>query len=349
MSSPVSCSLLNLHCRQTADTFQAAATFLELLQIWGPLDPEIASKIKFAKYHALRIAKALKAGEDPNLSNPAPEPSPTREHPLDPNDPEVLALNGPPSSQTHEKFRQASVEEVPDEQDRMEYQITPRPAIDQLPPTQPAPVAHPATSVNAEARDEASKQDSTGESYYRETATDDQHPVGRSESGRASSIGGGYFPSVPEGYASGKGTASSPYLADELGPPPVINTPDPSSVTLDGNRLPDAVDNASPFAAQHQNPIAGLPPSQKMHQSSQPATGASVAHFVPSAPTAVPPPRFVPQAPSSTAVKGTDYITDEEAVMKAQKHARWAISALNFEDVKTAVTELRLALESLGA
>jgi vacuolar protein sorting-associated protein VTA1 len=42
-------------------------------------------------------------------------------------------------------------------------------------------------------------------------------------------------------------------------------------------------------------------------------------------------------------------VTDEEAIMAAQKHARWAISALNFEDVKTAVKELRSALEVLGA
>jgi vacuolar protein sorting-associated protein VTA1 len=35
--------------------------------------------------------------------------------------------------------------------------------------------------------------------------------------------------------------------------------------------------------------------------------------------------------------------------MAAQKHARWAISALNFEDVNTAVKELRLALQNLGA
>ena len=33
----------------------------------------------------------------------------------------------------------------------------------------------------------------------------------------------------------------------------------------------------------------------------------------------------------------------------AQKHAKWAISALNFEDVPTAVRELRKALELLGA
>jgi vacuolar protein sorting-associated protein VTA1 len=35
--------------------------------------------------------------------------------------------------------------------------------------------------------------------------------------------------------------------------------------------------------------------------------------------------------------------------MAAQKHAKWAISALNFEDVPTAVKELRIALQSLGA
>jgi len=41
--------------------------------------------------------------------------------------------------------------------------------------------------------------------------------------------------------------------------------------------------------------------------------------------------------------------TDEEAIAKAQKHARWAISALNFEDAETAVRELRAALATLGA
>jgi hypothetical protein len=42
-----------LRCRicRAADTFQAAATFLELCSIWGPLDPELAGRIKFAKFH----------------------------------------------------------------------------------------------------------------------------------------------------------------------------------------------------------------------------------------------------------------------------------------------------------
>ena len=40
---------------------------------------------------------------------------------------------------------------------------------------------------------------------------------------------------------------------------------------------------------------------------------------------------------------------DDNAIADAQKHAKWAISALNFEDVNTAVKELRLALNTLGA
>jgi len=39
---------------------------------------------------------------------------------------------------------------------------------------------------------------------------------------------------------------------------------------------------------------------------------------------------------------------DDAAIAEAQKHARWAISALNFEDVATAVKELRIALGALG-
>ncbi len=57
-------------------------------------------------------------------------------------------------------------------------------------------------------------------------------------------------------------------------------------------------------------------------------------------------PRPAMSQPTSSKV---NYVADEEAVLNAQKHARWAISALNFEDVNTAVKELRGALEALGA
>ena len=57
----------------------------------------------------------------------------------------------------------------------------------------------------------------------------------------------------------------------------------------------------------------------------------------------------LPRAMAPPQVVGQAYLTDEEAILNAQKHARWAISALNFEDADTAVKELREALEALGA
>jgi vacuolar protein sorting-associated protein VTA1 len=51
-----------------------------------------------------------------------------------------------------------------------------------------------------------------------------------------------------------------------------------------------------------------------------------------------------------SSVNGKEQLnTDDAAIAKAQKHARWAISALNFEDAETAVRELRNALKTLGA
>src|SRR6202012_3463125 len=113
----------NKASRQTADTFQASATFLDLLQIWGPVEPEIAAKIKFAKYHALRIAKALKAGEDPNLSNPKPQtPSEEALPALDPNDAEGQALQGGRAPNP----RHPAVVEFPDETDRIQKSLAQR-------------------------------------------------------------------------------------------------------------------------------------------------------------------------------------------------------------------------------
>lgn len=39
---------------------------------------------------------------------------------------------------------------------------------------------------------------------------------------------------------------------------------------------------------------------------------------------------------------------DPSVIATIQKHAKWAISALNYDDLDTARKELRLALELLG-
>ncbi|KAF2084010.1 DUF605-domain-containing protein [Saccharata proteae CBS 121410] len=261
---------------QTADTFRAAATFIDLITTWGPLDPDLASKSKFAKYHALRIAKALKSGEDPNLSNPSPEPEPFAAEDsapaLDPNDPEVQRINGTATQGLH-----ATVEDE---------------------------FAAPAG------------QDYAPEAVYTSEAAQHPHDVSPMDipeerrASAASSVGGGYFPAVP--------TFTSEIAA-------------PSMPTADDEHMA----NNTPGA-----PAAPLDPRDYYQPPPPPAL----------APTAVPPPSApVPSVNESVALPLGAYKTDEDAVMQAQKHAKWAISALNFEDVPTAVEELRVALRALGA
>jgi vacuolar protein sorting-associated protein VTA1 len=72
----------------------------------------------------------------------------------------------------------------------------------------------------------------------------------------------------------------------------------------------------------------------------QPAAPTWSAPVVEHAPSPIPQQQPPPASYSVTSHKNLD---------KAQKHAKFAISALNFDDVPTAVQELRNALASLGA
>lgn len=76
------------------------------------------------------------------------------------------------------------------------------------------------------------------------------------------------------------------------------------------------------------------------------STSPSLPHPASSNPPPVMPPSSY-AAPSS--VQSSGYTTDPKVLNQAQKHAKFAISALNFEDVPTAVMELQNALAVLGA
>ena len=396
----------NKASRQTADTFQASATFLDLLQIWGAIDPDIIAKIKFAKYHTLRIAKAVKAGEDPNLSNPTPEPAPDEElPPLDPNDADVQMLD------SGSKPRQPSVVEIPDEADKLQQNLARTSSLDQSlhpsrdtsmpPPTdklerQPSVVEvpddadrvqrslAPQSSLNESLHpsrdpsvprpppnDVSPMQDPTA-FYANQNGKPDISPLD-SPGERKSSIGGNYFPRVPSP------TAMSP--TQPQAPPPGFPVAPPDRPSDMG------------FPSAPSEPSLPPPPSSFIQQPAQPppAPAHRHGHFLPqpgdpSQPGAIPP-NFAPQAaprqqqpvappqlrqshgpvppvpsargsvssiqhtqpPSATQSAVTAPVeVDEERMMSAQKHSRWAISALNFEDVPTAIRELRAALSDLG-
>lgn len=344
--------------RQTADTFQAAATFLELVNIWSPPDAETQAKIKYAKWNALRIVKALKEGKDPNESNPKTEPEPEVLPELDPNDPEVRGLGQPAPSQ------QPYVEEVPDEQDRVEARLARQSSIDQS--------LHPSAQVSA--RGSPAEKPASFEPYPRNgfpyTAVQDDNvsPMEPSPNERNGSVGGGYFPEVPTFTGQVPDTTLPTAPADDvinLGlpdhPSGLPGQPSPGF----GAFTPPSVSEVSAPPPQdfYRQAPPQIPPPQVQHFAPPPVQPRQPTYQAPP-PQYIPPPtpqqyvqtpaqqRYVqPQAPPPPPVQlnNQQLITDDVAIAKAQKHARWAISALNFEDAETAVRELRAALQTLGA
>jgi vacuolar protein sorting-associated protein VTA1 len=279
--------------KQTADTFQASATFMELASIWGPLDTEFVAKIKFAKFHALRIAKALKAGEDPNATNPVVERPPELEDTTMEDGIEAELKNMENDAGV---YRPPTVESAPDSGYPSRPQST-------LQDGSMAPPPLPTRTPNADLHDTAPAIS----------------PVAADESSsRAPSIGGGYFPAVPDEPSSASAQ-----------PPPVISPSDPADFY-----------NTSP-------PQASLPPTAPIGTQPQDRPSAPTPHHMLAQPAAAPTP--LPRQPVSSLPPAGGYMTDDDSIMAAQKHARWAISALNFEDVDTAVKELRIALNNLGA
>jgi vacuolar protein sorting-associated protein VTA1 len=312
--------------------------------------------------------RALKEGKDPNETNPKPAPVPEDNLPsLDPNDPDVRAL------EDNSQPRHASVEDAPDEQDQVDAQLARQSSVDQS--------LHPSTQVSARGSPGVPAFEPYPRDGFPYTAVHDDNvsPLEPSPNPRNGSVGGGYFPEVPT-FTSGTQDSTLPTApaddALDLGlpeqpsnapgssahsrmggspnfesfPPPSISHPPSASSPQDfytqsrppqQNNVPT---NASYPPAPHQ-PAPYRPPPQTNY-GPPPAATPSDYPLPPQQHHPVPPSAHIPVPVPS---RPEAFSLEPEAVAKAQKHARWAISALNFEDAETAVKELRLALQTLGA
>jgi len=155
-------------------------------------------------------------------------------------------------------------------------------------------------------------------------------------------------PQVPE--------ASDPasFYQNPTSPPPQApeqpsqnpyQSPPPPQVPLKPQRLSSSF-SVTPQQSQNvfTSPVVSQQQYQQQNVSSQPPQQqySSTSHQNPYAQAPGPPPQ---QQLSSQG----PFRDDEDSIMAATKHAKWAISALNFEDSTTAVKELRAALQALGA
>lgn len=260
-------------CRQTADTFQAAATFLELCQIWNAPDAETAARIKFAKYHAVRIVKAIKAGEDPNATNPVRQQEWEDVEEEGPAEQDVEAFD----ESVAQRAAQPSVEDVPDESTSASPKL---PAAPQNLPTSPS-AEEPGLNL----------------------------------------------PSAPETIGSTPNLPDTPSNlgASQPAPPPILPS-NPPDVPYD----PSSFYNKPPMNT------ATPPPAQ-------PSPG------IPAVSRTAPQPAPVPAVTPASGPLSNLQDADDQTIALAQKHARWAVSALTFDDVNTAIKELKSSLKCLGA
>lgn len=290
------------------------------MQIWGELEPEIAGRIKFAKYHAVRIVKAIKAGEDPNATNPAPKEE--EEEEITANDPEVQAFDKSVAEQAS-KPRQASVEEVPDEADRLGRQLAHQSVLDEsLHPSRTSSI--PRTPAASEPEIPSVPSNAPG-------------TPGKAKDYELPGSGGLVLPSTP-GTIGGKSGR----------PAPVIDLPD----------TPGDSELHTSHAPHHPNTFQSFPPPSATSPSIEAPNPASFydpstasAHIPPpAASSSVPAPvARAPVAPAPAAPSQPSHTVDDHNISLAQKHARWAVSALTFDDVDTAIKELKNALRFLGS
>ncbi|KAL1889530.1 hypothetical protein Cpir12675_005747 [Ceratocystis pirilliformis] len=277
--------------KQTADTFDAAATFFSLAKIWGPIDEETRQKIMFCKWNGARILKAIRAGEDPNASNPVLD-EPESQY----ND-EALASSTAP---------EANANANADLDAELEAGFALLPTACDASPTAPRPVT---VEDVADPEIELPSQSQLNP----ETPS--------------------FLPTVPQEVTSRN-----------------VDPPSPMSVTDETSGWPPAAVSASvsptgpsvdPYTAPEYNSAPpSIPPAAPMLRAPPPTASPPIA----SPPSAPPADTWKPPAPTSHS-----FSADEADAAKATKHAKWAISALNFEDVPTAVKELRNALAALRA
>lgn len=323
--------------------------------------------------------KAIKEGKDPNESNPK-EPEPEQLPALDPNDPEVRALEtrqptveDVPDEQDGVEARlarQSSIDQSLHPSAQVSARVSPEPTNafepypkdgfpytavqdDNVSPLEPSP--SPSNPRNG----------SVGGGYFPAVPTTTGGKTGEDEDDMLD-LGLPQQPSAPPG-------SNDDF---ESFPPPSIPDEPPQDFYKQSPPPQQPIFQQPPFQPQPQQHIP-QPHARTVNIAPQPSQ-PSQPYFSPSAPPPgplpfqpPPGPQFSPQyqappvqtpqfaqrshqphgrdAVQETEAQRQQVAIDDMAIAKAQKHAKWAISALNFEDADTAIRELRAALKTLGA
>eukprot|EP00898_Chlorokybus_atmophyticus_P009106 jgi/Chlat1/9197/Chrsp97S08463 len=320
----------------TAKTFYAASIFLEVLQQFGPLSPDLEQKRKYAIFKAADIRAAIKAGKTPTPGPPGGEDASEGDDPLDLPTVPSSHSSQPPSEHTS---RRTSFSEPP---------ALPPPAAPRAPTPPPPPPAGrapmppgpfpfpPATPPQDDElpsiRPSAPFNDNGEDVHTHNT----QQPTLRPSTPPAPSMP----PSVPPPFMPPSSITPPPTGPSQF--PPSYHHQEPPSYTAPGGGTFRAFPPPSGMSSGYPSmpPSSMAPPSMPPTMPPLMPPTRTTAHYA-SAPSMP-----APSLPVKTALLSGQK-PSPAAIAEAQKAARFAVSSLSFDDVASAVDYLQKALQHL--
>ncbi|PWN37004.1 DUF605-domain-containing protein [Meira miltonrushii] len=371
--------------RATAKRFLVASNFIELLTNFGPLETEWEEKLKYTKWKAADIAKAFREGRKPTPgpADGMDDPADTEEIPKN-EDEAMLGIQAASAKMggltdvtaqlpTSEELDAEMAKLTSQEEDHNEP-VAISPNVE--PPT-PDRSGNPAQgypegmspsqirSRRAESRlsfdgrtGMEGWQDAVNSSSSTASASSPNFsmPLRIARQGSQTSddpnmpssdiYGGVQHPSetqsaffqYQQGRVSSGSGASSPHHRPLPHPPGSGNVRGGLPVPPGGQGTttplipPTSISPAASPALQHS---AAFSPFNQYNQALQPSAPPSVSHaaVTPSAPPDAPDPSTLPSS------------LDHKSTARVQKLAKWAVSALDYDDVETARKQLREALD----
>ncbi|RHZ84818.1 hypothetical protein Glove_74g185 [Diversispora epigaea] len=358
--------------RKTAKNFLAAAIFLELLKIFGELSSENQEKIKYSKWKATQIIKALKDGQIPTPGPPGGEtdslslsndesviinsfdhipgidqlPSDTSldnstidsqtYFPTYHSTPNSVYHNvSPPNSDS-----QSGVHDLTSSLNQMDLNNQ------QIPPNIPpkgnefSGGAFPNTN-NPSFQQPVNFQTQTGPQYY-DMAQNNPQPSASIYNNELIHHHQPSAPSLPPPPLSHLPSHISQPPPPQSQPQPHQSQPQPHQPQLQPQSHQPQL---QPQSHQPQlQPQSHQPQLQPQPQLQQPNYGTSYQPIIPESH----PSNQQFMGYSKSPLQSQNYVEiDSNTVSQAQKHCKWAISALNYNDVKTAVENIHKALAML--
>ncbi|XP_023553360.1 protein HOMOLOG OF MAMMALIAN LYST-INTERACTING PROTEIN 5-like [Cucurbita pepo subsp. pepo] len=315
----------------TAKTFYAASIFFEIISQFGPLQPDLEQKRKYAVWKAADIRKALKEGRKPQPGPPSgdedlsvPSSTPTSANDARPGEPQVSRTRSQLDSlpQVYDKVNDdhSNVPQSPQVYDNMNNHTS----LNTSPPARfhndvdnqhPSNIpSYPAAGYPSHEfhlpppRNEPDSSSYSQPYHHIQSYSEHQQPL-------------------PHNYVSNETSPNYSYSHFQSYP-----SFSETSLPTAPSHHPTYYQGSDASYSSHVTPPASYPSASQYHSNGREGTASEPQ------PTA---------APAKSYHYDSNYQPPPEKIAEAHKAARFAVGALAFDDVSVAVEHLKKSLELL--